>query len=145
MATRWSLTIDCARPAELASFWMLALGYAERPPPVGFGSWEEWLAHHEVPEGEWGDGAFLVDPEGAGPSLSFLKVPEPKVAKNRVHVDVQAGGGRETPWEVRWPRVVDAAARLTAAGATVVAEYELQGRPDHFLMADPEGNEFCLL
>lgn len=145
MATRWSVTIDCANPAKLASFWVLALGYAERPPPAGFGSWEEWMAHHEVPEEEWGDGAFLVDPEGTGASLSFLKVPEPKAAKNRVHLDVQAGGGRETPWEVRWPRVVEAAARLTAAGATVVAEYELQGRPDHFLMADPEGNEFCLL
>ncbi|WP_308434615.1 VOC family protein, partial [Streptomyces melanogenes] len=35
--------------------------------------------------------------------------------------------------------------RLTAAGATVVREDELQGRPDHVVMADPEGNEFCLV
>src|SRR5690348_9040142 len=46
MATRWTVTIDCARPAELAGFWALALGYVERPAPAGFGSWEEWFAHH---------------------------------------------------------------------------------------------------
>ncbi len=41
MATRWSLTSDCAHPAKLAEFWALALGYAQAPPPAGFGSWEE--------------------------------------------------------------------------------------------------------
>jgi Glyoxalase-like domain len=41
--------------------------------------------------------------------------------------------------------VVEAMERLTAAGASVVCEVELQGRPDHVVMADPEGNEFCLL
>ncbi|MEV7395268.1 VOC family protein [Streptomyces sp. NPDC091215] len=42
MATSWSLTIDCTHPAKLASFWALALGYAKKPAPAGFGSWEEW-------------------------------------------------------------------------------------------------------
>lgn len=88
----------------------------------GFGSWEEWFSHHEVPRDEWDDGAYLSDPDGAGPALSFLKVPEPKAVKNRLHLDVRVGGGRETPWEVRWPRVVEAVERLTAAGATVVRE-----------------------
>ncbi|MCX5290036.1 VOC family protein [Streptomyces sp. NBC_00183] len=145
MATRWTVTIDCAEPARLAGFWALALGYAERPAPVGFGSWEEWLAHHGVPEDEWDEGAYLCDPEGVGPNISFLRVPEPKTAKNRVHLDVQVGGGRETPWELRWPRVAEAVERLTAAGATVVRREDLDGRPDHMLMADPEGNEFCLV
>jgi len=145
MATRWSMTIDCAQPAKLARFWALALGYVERPAPAGFASWEEWFAHHEVPEDEWDEAAYLCDPDGAGPNLSFLQVPEPKVVKNRLHLDVQIGGGRETPWERRWPRVVEAVERLTAAGATVIREDALQGRPDHMVMADPEGNEFCLL
>ncbi|MFJ2649085.1 VOC family protein [Streptomyces sp. NPDC087420] len=145
MATKWTLTIDCAHPAELAQFWALALGYDEKPPPTGFASWEEWFAHHDVPEEEWDEGAYLADPDGVGPSISFLQVPEAKVAKNRLHLDVQVGGGRETPWEIRWPRVTAAVERLTAAGATVIREYELQGRPDHVLMADPEGNEFCLV
>lgn len=145
MATKWSVTIDCANPVELAKFWALALGYVDKPPPAGFESWEAWFAHHEVPEDEWGDGAYLSDPDGTGPNLSFLRVPEPKVVKNRLHLDVQVGGGRETPWEVRWPRVVEAMERLTAAGGSVIRKDELQGRPDHVVMADPEGNEFCLL
>jgi hypothetical protein len=51
------------------------------------------------------DGAALEDPDGVGPRISFLKVPEPKAVKNRVHLDVQVGGGRAEPWEVRWARV----------------------------------------
>ncbi|WP_328920598.1 VOC family protein [Streptomyces sp. NBC_00208] len=145
MSTRWTVTLDCAQPARLAEFWALALGYVPKPPPAGFRSWEEWFAHHGIPEEEWDDGAYLCDPDGVGPTLSFLKVPEPKVAKNRVHLDVQAGGGRETPWEVRWPRVTETVARLTAAGATVVREHDMDGRPDHVEMADPEGNEFCVV
>ncbi|MET9749272.1 VOC family protein [Streptomyces ardesiacus] len=145
MAATWSLTIDCAHPADLAAFWALALGYAEKPAPAGFGSWEEWFSHHEVPRDEWDVGAYLSEPDGAGPALSFLKVPEPKLVKNRLHLDVHVGGGRETPWEVRWPRVAEAVERLTAAGATVVREERLRGRPDHVVMADPEGNEFCLV
>ncbi|WP_049565653.1 VOC family protein [Streptomyces sp. SBT349] len=145
MTTRWNLTIDCAEPGRLARFWALALGYVEKPPPEGFASWEDWFRHVELPEEEWDDGAYLSDPEGAGPALSLLKVPEPKVAKNRVHLDLQVGGGRRTPWEVRWPRVREAVTRLTAAGATVVEEHTMQGRPDHVVMADPEGNEFCLV
>jgi hypothetical protein len=143
--TKWNVTFDCARPGELAEFWAMALGFTEKAPPAGFRSWEEWFARYDVPEEEWDDGAYLSDPGGTGPSLSFLKVPESKVAKNRVHLDLQVGGGREIPWDVRWPRVIDAVERLTAAGATVVCEYELLGKPDHVLMQDPEGNEFCLV
>jgi hypothetical protein len=145
VTVRWSLTVDCAEPRVLARFWAVTLGYIERPPPAGFASWEAWFADFGVPEAEWDDGAYLIDPEGVLPSLSFLKVPEGKVVKNRVHLDVQAGGGREVAWETRWERVVEAVARLTAAGATVLHEYEAGGRPDHVLMADPEGNEFCVL
>lgn len=145
MATRWSLTIDCANPRKLAEFWALALGYTGPPSPEGFASWEAWFTHHNVPEEEWNDGAYLHDPDGVGPKLSFLKVPEPKVAKSRLHLDIQAGGGRQTPWDERWPRVLAAVERLTAAGATVVREYDLDGKPDHIVLTDPEGNEFCVL
>jgi hypothetical protein len=146
MTTRWTVTIDCAHPPTVAKFWALALGYVQPAAPAGFGSWEEWLTHHGVPEEEWDDGAYLVDPDGAAPSLSFLRVPEPKVVKNRMHIDVQVGGGRDaTPWEVRWPRVQDAVQRLTGAGGRVIAEVDLHGRPDHVVMADPEGNEFCVV
>jgi len=120
MSTQWTVTVDCAKPAGLAAFWRLALEYAEGSPPAGFASWAEWLAHAGVPPEERDDGAYIEDPGGVGPGISFLKVPEPKVVKNRVHLDVQAGGGRGEPWEIRWPRVTQAVERLTAAGATVI-------------------------
>jgi Glyoxalase-like domain len=141
----WTITFDCADPAALAAFWRLALGYVDGSPPAGFATWPEWLAHVGVPPEEWDDGAFIADPDGVRPDISFLKVPESKTAKNRVHIDVQAGGGRSEPWAVRWPRVTAAVERLAAAGATVLREDVQDGTPDHVVMADPEGNEFCVL
>jgi len=94
MSTAWTLTFDCANPAALAAFWCQALGYVEGASPAGFATWEEWLASVGVPPEEWGDGAYIEDPAGLRPGISFLKVPEAKTAKNRVHLDVQAGGGR---------------------------------------------------
>ena len=68
------------------------------------------------------------------------------MTKNPLHLDVQVGGSRDdTPWEIRWPRVLAAAERLVAAGATVIRTDIAQGRPDHMVMADPEGNEFDLI
>jgi hypothetical protein len=145
VATPWTVTVDCASPARLAAFWAEALGYAPKPPPQGFGSWEEWLRSFDVPEDEWDDGAALWDPDGVGPHLSFLRVPEPKAGKNRLHLDVQVGGGRHVPWDERWPRVQELVERLTAAGGTVLAVHDAHGRGDHVVMADPEGNEFCVL
>jgi hypothetical protein len=132
-------------PVGAGCLLRLALGYVEDSPPEGFGSWPEWLTHAGVPPEEWDDGDYIEDPDGVGPGISFLKVPEPKVAKNRVHMDVQAGGGRGVPWEKRWPRVTAAVERLTAAGATVIREDAQNSIPDHVVMADPEGNEFCVL
>src|ERR1700741_1870435 len=82
--TTWGLTFDCAHPGAQAEFWALALGYVESPPPEGDASWQDWLVRMEVPEEEWDDGAYLCDPAGVGPTISFLKVPESKVAKNRL-------------------------------------------------------------
>jgi hypothetical protein len=145
MSTAWTITFDCADPATLAAFWCQALGYVEGAPPTGCASWEEYLASVGVPPEEWGDGAYIEDPEDVRPAISFLAVPEPKTVKNRVHLDVQAGGGRGEPQEVRWARVLEAVARLTALGATVVREVLQDGVPDHFVMTDVEGNEFCVV
>ena len=145
MSTAWTITFDCADPAALAAFWCQALGYVDGAPPAGSATWDEYLASVGVPPEEWGDGAYIEDPAGLRPGISFLKVPEAKSAKNRVHLDVQAGGGRGEPQAVRWARVQAAVARLTGAGATVVREDWQDGVPDHFVMTDPEGNEFCVV
>src|SRR5699024_2034162 len=123
----------------------LALGYVDAPPPVGFDSWREWLIACDVPEAEWGDGASLVDPEGVAPSLSLLRVPEGKHAKNRLHIDLQMSGGRTQPTDVRRSRITAAVERLIDAGACRLQEHTVAGELDHVVLADPEGNEFCVV
>jgi hypothetical protein len=145
MATAWGLTIDCSRPRELAAFWALALGYVEPPPPDRAVSWEAWLVEQGVPEDEWDDGAYLVDPTGSAPGLSFLRVPEPKTAKNRVHIDLKVTGGRDQPADLRRDRMQAVVDRLVAAGGVVQHLDEYNGRLDHVVMTDPEGNEFCVV
>jgi hypothetical protein len=146
MSVDWQLEVDCADPRRLAEFWCAALGYVPAPPPGGAESWDAWFASLGVPEEERGDGATINDPDGRRPPLCFLKVPEGKVGKNRLHVDVRVGGGRQRPHAERWGAVTAAYERLTRLGATEVARYDgADGRPDHYVMADPEGNEFCLV
>ena len=146
MTVAWTVTVDCASPATLAAFWASALGYAAAAPPVGFATWEAWLRRNGVPEDEWGAGAVLSDPDGVLPSLSFQQVPERKTGKNRLHLDLQVGGGRHLPWEQRWSRVEGEVQRLTGLGARVLEVVPGgDGRGDHVLLADPEGNEFCVL
>jgi hypothetical protein len=67
-----------------------------------------------------------------------LQVPEPKTAKNRLHLDLRVSG-KGTP-EQRWSRVMVEVTRLDAAGAATLREFT----GHHVVMADPEGNEFCV-
>ena len=138
MATRIDLTFDCVDAARLAAFWKLALGYEDEPPPAPFESREAWLASYGIPETEWGKGAWLHDPDGVGPRLSILQVPEPKVAKNRLHIDVRVAGTGSH--EERWSRITAKTAELVAAGGIVLVEHT----GHHVVMADPEGNELCV-
>ncbi|MEU9955755.1 VOC family protein [Streptomyces sp. NPDC050982] len=139
MAARIDLTLDCTDAKLLADFWKTALGYVDEPPPAPFGTREEWLAQFDLPEDESeGDGAWLCDPDGVGPRLSILMVREPKTAKNRLHIDIRVPG-HGSPAE-RWARIRTEAGRLVEAGGTVLAEFD----GHHVVMADPEGNEFCV-
>ena len=70
-------------------------------------------------------------------------MPEGKSAKNRVHLDVNVGGGRAVPDDERRPRVNTKAEELVALGATEVRRDEEHGEY-WIVMQDPEGNEFCL-
>jgi hypothetical protein len=97
-----------------------------------------------VPEDELAVGEdCIVDPEGGGPRIWFQVVPERKVIKNRIHLDVHASGGRQVP-PSSWRERVDAEVlRLSELGATVVRVLQGEGL-DHYgvAMADPEGNEY---
>jgi predicted enzyme related to lactoylglutathione lyase len=106
------IAVDCEDPASLAEFWTAALGY-------------EQLADDDPDE------VLIIPRDASGPRFIFLKVPEGKSAKNRLHLDLRP---EEQEAEVR---------RLTALGAT---EVDIgQGDVTWVVMADPEGNEFCVL
>jgi len=138
------LTFDCADATVQARFWASALGYVPAPPPHGWDTWESWLIDLEVPREEWDDGASIVDPDGTGPGISFLKVPEPKTAKNRLHLDLKVSGGRDVDPETRRTRILAKVDEVVAAGAAIQAEHVVRGQLDHVVLLDPEGNEFCV-
>jgi hypothetical protein len=134
------IAIDCADPGALAAFWAEALpGYAVQPPPPGFDSWPAFLAAQNVPEAEWNSRSAIV---GNGPRLFFQRVPEPKAGKNRVHLDLHAGGGPSVPLDEQQARIRAEVERLQALGATFVEEHAEMGVA-WAVMRDPEGNEFC--
>lgn len=144
MARDIQITFDCADPAGLAGFWAEALGYRLQDPPGNFASWDEALAAMGVPPERRNDASALTDPDGAGPRLFFQRVPEGKQAKNRVHLDVRAAPGLDG--DARMKALEAEAERLVSHGAARLQRHD-PAPPlgaGHIVMADPEGNEFCL-
>jgi hypothetical protein len=109
-----SITVDCADPYGLAVWWCKVFDVAMSPED-----------HPEDPEAlcVWGD----------GPRLLFERVPEAKSGKNRVHIDLQPERGRDAEVE-----------RLLALGASFVADHRQPDGNGWVVLADPEGNEFCV-
>ncbi|MBM0275948.1 VOC family protein [Micromonospora tarensis] len=144
MARDVQITIDCADPARLATFWAAALGYRLQGPPGDFESWEQALDAMGVPPENRNDASAAVDPEGSRPRLFFQRVPEGKQVKNRVHLDVRAAPG--LAGAERMAALEAEADRLVSHGAKRLGRHE-PAPPlgaGHLVMADPEGNEFCL-
>ncbi|MBG0826518.1 VOC family protein [Planomonospora sp. ID67723] len=109
------VTFDCAQPYELAAFWSEATG----------------LGFHPATEKD-DDEVLLV---GEKTNLLFIRVPEGKTVKNRVHLDVTGSAGTTRDQEVE---------RLLALGATVQADRREADGGGWVTMLDPEGNEFCV-
>src|ERR1700753_3139528 len=109
------ITVDCVGdPYDLASFWSVVTGHP--------------LADDDRP----GDPeAAVVPPSGSGPVMLFIRVPEAKTVKNRVHVDV------EPTDRTRDEEVV----RLIGAGARLVSDQRRDDGTGWAVLADPEGNE----
>ena len=144
MPVGFQLVVDCADPDRLARFWAAALGYELAPPPAGFPTWDDYYRDLGVPEDELGGGADRIsDPRGHGPAIWFQVVPDAKVVKNRLHIDIHASGARTDPLGTRRGRVDAEARRLVDLGATIVGILSHDGL-DHYAVAleDPEGNEF---
>ncbi len=131
MANHIQITFDAANAPAQAEFWAVALGHIEQPPPEGFDSWEAFADAQNIPADQRDGFGAVVDPDGVGPRILFIKVPEAKTAKNRMHLDIA---------------VADPEAHikaLVAAGATRGDDCQEFGA-SWTVMADPEGNEFCV-
>jgi Glyoxalase-like domain len=149
MAIAIQLTIDCTDSARLSSFWRAALHYEEMPPPQGAPSWGEYFRARGLPEDEVREIEELgydkiTDPDGVGPRIWFQVVPEGKVVKNRVHLDLVITD-RTAPLDERKALVDKECQRMQALGASVFRVLYTEGH-DYYaiVMQDPEGNEFCL-
>ncbi|WNV87046.1 VOC family protein [Umezawaea sp. Da 62-37] len=138
---QFQVTFDCAQPERVARFWCEVLGYVVPPPPGNFTTWTDY--DRSLSPGDRDSWFACVDPSGVGPRLYFQRVPEGKVAKNRVHLDVRAGTG--LAGEERLATLEAECARLVALGAVRVRLLSADGENESCIsMQDVEGNEFCL-
>jgi hypothetical protein len=135
----FQITFDCADPHAVCAFWAEALGYDVDQNEEMI---KQLLAEGVATDADvmtldgqlvWADGAACADPEGARPRMYFQRVPEPRAAKNRVHLDLRV------PPADREGEV----ARLIGLGASRIGEGQ-QGPHSWIVMADLEGNEFCV-
>lgn len=152
MSRELQVTFDAHDPAGLSRFWAAALGYVIPAPPGAvlpdgadpLDAWDEFLAGLGVPEEQRNARSAVEDPDGSGPRVFFQQVPEDKVAKNRVHLDVRAAPGLQG--EERMAALEAECERLVGLGARRVERFDPAPpmAAGHIVMADPEGNEFCL-
>ncbi|WP_047867474.1 VOC family protein [Nocardiopsis sp. RV163] len=146
------ITFDAHDPRALSSFWRDVLGYVHPGPPGvvltegadPLAAWDAFLEQVGVPEDQRDTRSAVEDPEGSGPRLFFQRVPEDKVVKNRLHLDVRVAPG--LLGEERMAALEAECARLLELGATRVRRHEPEPPMEtgFIVMADPEGNEFCL-
>jgi Glyoxalase-like domain len=152
MSRHLQITFDAHDPRALSTFWRDVLGYVHPAPPgvelpAGadpLEAWDGFLERLGVPEDQRNSNSAIEDPDGDGPRVFFQQVPEDKVAKNRVHLDIRAAPGLQG--EERMAALETECARLVELGATRVRRSEpappMSG--GFIVMTDPEGNEFCL-
>jgi Glyoxalase-like domain len=134
------VTFDCAEPVRVARFWCEVLGYVLAT-PEGSDSWDEF--ERSQPAGDRGVWCAGQDPSGAAPRLFFQRVPEGKVVKNRVHIDVRVATG--LVGDKRVAALEAECARLLLLGAARVRLLLADEQNEStLLMQDIEGNEFCL-
>ncbi|GGE76455.1 VOC family protein [Nesterenkonia cremea] len=151
------ITFDAHDPRGLSCFWRDALNYRHPAPPGvdvpensdPLEAWDGFLEKAGLPREDWNAFSALEDPAGVGPRLFFQQVPEEKVTKNRLHVDLQVAvdAAREPLFGEERFEVLEAECdRLIALGAQRLhrQEPEMPLIWGHIIMTDPEGNEFCL-
>ncbi|XVU29202.1 VOC family protein [Actinoplanes sp. CA-054009] len=152
MSKEFQVTFDARDPKALSTFWRDVLGYVHPGPPGvdlpegadPLAAWDEFLEKNNVPVERRNMASAIEDPEGKRPRVFFQQVPEDKAAKNRVHLDVRSAPGLQG--DERMAALEAEHDRLVALGAKRLRREE-PAPPLSFgfiVMADPEGNEFCL-
>lgn len=146
------ITFDCHDPISQATFWAETLGYVIPGPPgvrldAGddpFAAWQEFVEGLGIDLKPEDLRAAIEDPQGRGPRVFFQVVPEEKIVKNRIHLDVRAAPGLQN--HERMQALEDECQRLQDMGAQRLERVEPNPpmEPGFIVMADPEGNEFCL-
>jgi hypothetical protein len=114
-----TITFDCREPLPISEFWSHATGFQPDP---------------ENPNLPDDDEALLLNPSPGGPNLLFIKVPESKSAKNRVHLDLEPNG------VTRDEMVED----LLRNGASVASDHRRPDGTGWAVLFDPESNELCV-
>lgn len=132
MRTTIQLSLDAEEPQRLIAFWCEVLGYEPEPLSDAARAELEAMGLDPAASGRWF--AAAVDPDGRGPRLLAQRVPEPKSAKNRLHLDLHVGTPAELEEEVH---------RLVGLGASRGADHDEHGTR-WTVLTDPEGNEFCV-
>ncbi|MDO5735327.1 MAG: VOC family protein [Propionibacteriaceae bacterium] len=139
----WDLqvAVDCDDPHELATWWAEALSWEVEPQDAEFiqsmvdqGFAQESEVRTFRGKRVWAAGAAVIHPDGHQPRLLFQRVPEGRTVKNRVHWDLRRPHGSPTSEDVE---------RLVTMGAQRIGEGQ-QGPHSWVVLADPEGNEFCV-
>ena len=152
MSRHVQITFDARDPRALSSFWRDTLGYVHPGPPGvalpdgadPLAAWDDFLQRLGVPADQRNTRSAIEDPDGQGPRIFFQQVPEDKVAKNRVHLDVRAAPGLQG--DDRMAALETECERLVELGAQRLRRHEPAPpmSAGHIVMVDPEGNEFCL-
>lgn len=132
---RLQITFDCVDPARVGMFWAAALAY----PPPDVEGWHSFLRSQGRSDEDLNATFAIEDPAGMGPRMFFQRVPEPKSVKNRVHLDLAAPAADRSDRAGEIDAFVE---RLMALGAHRLRAVEEDGY--FVVMADPEGNEFCV-
>ena len=140
MAHDVQIAVDCTRPHELADWWADALGWQVEPQDEAFirrmiaeghASEEHTIRHRGALV--WRSATAIRSPDPGRPRILFQAVPEPKMVKNRQHLDVHVGPDRRE----------EEVTRLIGLGATELWRQQ-QGSYQWVTLKDPEGNEFCV-
>lgn len=152
MSRAVQITFDCHDPGKQATFWAEVLGYVIPGPPgvkldAGddpFAAWQAFIEDRGIDMKPEDHRAAIEDPQGRGPRVFFQTVPEGKTIKNRVHLDVRSAPGLQN--HERMQALEAECQRLQGLGAQRLERVDPNPPMEtgFIVMADPEGNEFCL-